>query len=127
MSIALWCVLLAGMMPVLTVAVAKWGMRYDNYNPREQAIALEGYRKRAYAAHLNAYEAFAFFAVAVLIAEWKGALPAMVNGLALFFILMRLCYVLFYLTDKASLRSIVWALGWFTTIALFTSPIWTHA
>ena len=124
MTIALWCVLLAGIMPVITTGIAKWGTRLDNNHPRDWANSLVGYRRRAYAAHQNAYEAFPFFATAVLAAGATGASPGLVNLLAMVFIAARLGYTATYLADLATPRSIMWAIGWFVTIAIFTAAVW---
>ena len=124
MSIALLCILVAGILPIVSVAFAKLGIAYDNHHPREQALRLEGYRKRAYAAHLNAYEAFPFFAAAVIVAHTKLGNNFIIDLLAVIFIVARLNYLAFYLINSAFLRSIVWALGWFSTIAIFISPLW---
>jgi uncharacterized MAPEG superfamily protein len=124
MTIALWCVLLAGVLPVLTVALAKWGAKLDNNHPRDWAQSLEGYRRRAYAAHQNGYEAFPFFAAAVLAAQWAESPQSTVDMLALIVIAARLAYVGAYAADMATPRSIVWSIGWFGTIAIFTAPAW---
>lgn len=122
MSIALWCVLFAAILPVLTVGFAKRsGMGYDNNDPRGWALKLEGTRKRAHAAHHNSYEFFPFFAVAVIIAEWKGGGGTLANSLALIAIAARLAYTGFYMADKATLRSLAWIVAWFCTVALFVS------
>ncbi len=124
MTIALWCVLLAGIMPVITTGIAKWGAPLDNNHPRDWANKLEGYRRRAYAAHQNAYEAFPFFAAAVLAASATGASQGLTNLLAMIFIMARLGYTAAYMANLATLRSIMWAIGWFTTIAIFTAAAW---
>lgn len=121
---ALWCVLVVGMLPVLTVALAKWGAPLDNRHPRDWAATLDGYRRRAYAAHQNGYEAFPLFAVAVLVAEMQGGPRALVDGLALVVLAARLAYVACYVLDRSTLRSLVWALGWFGSLALFLTPLW---
>jgi uncharacterized MAPEG superfamily protein len=120
MSIALWCVLVAAILPVLTVGFAKRsGKGYDNSDPRGWALNLDGQRKRAHAAHQNSYEFFPFFAVAVIIAEWKGGGGASTDRLAMAIIACRLLYTGCYIADKATLRSVAWILAWFGTIALF--------
>ena len=126
MSIALWCVLLAGIMPVVTTGIAKWGAPdLDNNHPRDWAGALTGYRRRAYAAHLNAYEAFPFFAAAVIAATMLDASPPAVDLLALVFVAARLGYTGAYMADFSTPRSLLWAAGWFSTIAIFTAPAWS--
>ena len=81
MQLAFWCVLAMGVMPVATVAIAKW-KGLDNHAPRDWAQSIDGYRRRAYAAHLNHFEAFPLFAAAVLVAATQGAPMASVNVLA---------------------------------------------
>ncbi len=126
MTVALWCVLLAGMLPVFTTGIAKWGIKLDNNHPRDWAGSLHGYRRRAYAAHQNAYEAFPFFAASVIAAMLTNAPQSVVNTLAVLFIAARLGYTAAYLRDAATARSILWAIGWFATIAIFTATIWAH-
>jgi uncharacterized MAPEG superfamily protein len=124
MTIALWCVLVAGVLPVLAVGIAKWGTPLDNNHPRDWASGLSGYRRRAYAAHHNAYEAFPFFAAAVLAAAVMQAPQGPVNALAFVFIAARLAYLAAYITDRATLRSVLWVIGWAATLAIFTAVLW---
>ncbi len=125
MTLALWCVLVAAILPYVTVGMAKAvGGRYDNHDPRRRAETYEGFARRAHAAHLNGFEAFPFFAAAVLLAELKGGPRGMVDALAAAFVLARVAYVACYVLDKPTLRSIIWALGLFSTFAIFLSPLW---
>ena len=123
MTMALWCVLAVGIMPVLTVAIAKWGTRLDNNHPRDWAQTLDGYRRRAYAAHQNGYEAFPLFAAAVIVAQMRGVPQDKLDALAVMVLLARIAYVTFYVKDRATLRSLVWAVGWFGSIIIFVSGI----
>lgn len=124
MTMALWCVLLAGVLPVVSAGIAKWGTALDNNHPRDWANSLTGYRRRAYAAHYNAYETFPFFAAAVLAAAVTQAPQGTVNMLAVVFIAARLGYLGAYITDKATVRSLLWTIGWIATIAIFTAAAW---
>jgi uncharacterized MAPEG superfamily protein len=124
LSTALWCVLAVGIMPVLSVGLAKWGTKLDNNHPRDWAQSLTGYRRRAYAAHQNGYEAFPLFAISVVIAELNDGPRGMIDALALSVLAARLAYVACYLSDKATMRSITWALGWFASIGIFLTPLW---
>ncbi len=125
MTIALWCVLLTAILPLISTGIAKAaGGRYDNNDPRGHASGYTGVAKRAYAAQLNAFEIFPFFAVAVIVAELKGGPSGTVNAMAIGFVVLRAAYLAAYLADQASLRSAVWALGYFTCIGIFTSPLW---
>jgi uncharacterized MAPEG superfamily protein len=125
MSIALWCVLIAAIVPVVCVGTAKLlGGRYDNHDPRSRAAQYEGMPKRAYAAHQNSYEAFPLFAAAVLLAEMKGAPRGLVDQLAILFIGARLAYITCYIMNWATLRSITWFVAFASAIAIFVSPLW---
>ncbi len=125
MSIAVWCVLIAAVLPIVCVGIAKFlGGSYDNHDPRSRASHYEGLPKRAYAAHQNSYEAFPFFAAAVLLAEMKGAPRGVVDQLAVLFIGARLGYILCYLMNWATLRSIAWFVAFASAIAIFTAVLW---
>jgi uncharacterized MAPEG superfamily protein len=120
MHISYWCVLAAGVMPAVTVAIAKWGKRdFDNSEPRRWLEKQNGIRRRADAAHRNHFEAFPFFAAGVLVAQQLHAPQDAVNMLALAFIAARIVYTGLYLSDRATLRSISWVIGYVAVIGLF--------
>ena len=122
MTIALYCVLAAGLMPILWTGVAKVrGPRYNNFNVRLWQGKLEGAAQRAHAAHLNSFEAFPFFAAAVIVAQMTGADQARVDILALSFIGLRVLYGILYIADKATLRSLVWMAAMVCTIMIFVA------
>lgn len=126
MSLALWCVLLAGLLPVLTVVFAKWGRPdFDNGEPRAWMEKLTGRRRRADYAHRNHFEAFPFFAAAVIIAQQLHAPQATVNTLAALFIVARVAYTVLYLVDRPTLRSIMWAVAYACVIGLFITAAQT--
>jgi uncharacterized MAPEG superfamily protein len=120
MTLSYWCILVAGLMPVLTIAVAKYGRRdFDNAEPRAWLDKQTGVRRRADYAHRNHFEAFPFFAAAVLVAQQVGAPQGQIDIAALVFIVARLLYTVLYLADKPSARSAVWIIGYLSVIALF--------
>jgi uncharacterized MAPEG superfamily protein len=119
MTPAYWCVLIAALLPYFTVAIAKSNKDFDNHQPRAWLGRLEGRPARAHAAHLNGFEAFAFFAAAVIIAHQLHAHQGWLNGLAALFVLARIAYVFCYLADLATLRSVVWVVGFGLTVAIF--------
>ena len=128
MHLSYWCVLIAGLMPVVTVAIAKWGRPdFDNVEPRRWMEKLEGRRRRADSAHRNHFEAFPFFAAGVLVAQQLQASQDSINMLAAAFIATRIVYTFLYLTDRATLRSIVWLIGYLCVIALFLTPVFHSA
>jgi len=121
MSIAFWCVLVAGLLPFVAVGIAKVDKSYLRHNdqPREWEARPQGKQARAHAAHLNSFEAFPLFAAGVLIAAYNQAPQATVDGLALAFIVARLAYIGCYVGNLATLRSLVWMAAMGLNIALF--------
>jgi uncharacterized MAPEG superfamily protein len=127
MPIAFWCVLLAGILPVATVAIAKAGAPgFDNHDPRGWLDRLSGRARRADMAHRNHFEAFPFFAAAVLSASYLQAPQARVDELAMAFIAVRLLYTLCYVTDRATLRTLCWTIGYLTVVGIFLLPVFVH-
>ena len=55
----------------------------------------------------------------MLAAQWMGAPQDRIDQLAVLFIAARLAYLGLYLADKATLRSVVWAVGLGASIALY--------
>jgi uncharacterized MAPEG superfamily protein len=121
MPLAYWCVLIAALIPLPLVAYAKSSSR-DNNNPRDSASNLDGAKRRAYAAHQNAYDNFPFFAAAVIIAITQGATVSTVNMLAAAYIVLRIAHAACYITDAASLRSVAYMLALVTNIAILVLP-----
>ena len=120
MTIAFWCVLVAGFLPYFGTLTAKiGGERFDNSNPRDWLDAQSGFRKRANAAQHNSFEAFPFFAAAVIIAHVAGAPQGRIDLFAVVFVLARLFYIAFYVADMATLRSLAWFVGLGSVVALF--------
>lgn len=123
MNLSYWCILIAGILPVVTVAVAKWGRRdFDNAEPRQWMEKLQGLRRRADNAHRNHFEAFPFFAAGVLVAQQLNADQYSINMLAVTFIAARIVYTLLYLANRPTMRSITWVIGYIAVIGLFLLP-----
>ena len=121
MTIAYWCVLAAGIIPYIWVITAKASKPgFNNNKPRIFLDELEGWGQRANWAQANSFEAFPAFAAAVII----GSVVANVeqntlDALALLFVICRLLHGIFYITDKATLRSIVWFVGISSWVSIF--------
>lgn len=127
MPIALWCVLIAGVLPLVCAAIAKAsGRQYDHNNPRAWLAQQTGFPARANGAQQNHFEAFPFFAVAVLVAILGGGVIDRINLLAIAFIVARLLYTVCYFADWAMPRSLMWVAGYGITIALFVQPAFAH-
>jgi uncharacterized MAPEG superfamily protein len=123
MPFAYWCVLIAALLPIVWAKYAKTGFVGDNRHPRDMVENLPPERRRAYAAHQNAFESFPFFAAAVIIAITQGASVSVVNVLAAIYVVLRIVHGYLYISDQPSLRSLVFAAAFVANIAIFVSPL----
>jgi uncharacterized MAPEG superfamily protein len=125
MTVAEYCIFGVVVLYLLTIVPIKWiGFRqYDNSKPRDPAFFRDAIRARALGAHQNGIEAFPFFAVAVLLAEFRAAPQNLINELAVLFLIVRIAYVLTYIGNRPRLRSILWNVGFTINIAIFFLPL----
>ena len=124
MTVAYWCVLIAAVIPLIAIGIAKvGGERYNNRHPRVWLDKQQGYRARAAAAQSNSFEAFPFFAAAVIIAHLTNAPQGRLDLLAIVFVVARSVYVVCYLADWHWARSFVWTIGFVTCVAIFLSGV----
>ncbi len=119
MTLAFWMILVAALLPYAAIGYAKYDKKFDNHSPRKFLEKQKGAKQRAYWAHQNSFEIFPVFAAAVLIAYVTGADRALADILAFSFVCSRIAYILAYITDKATLRSILWAIGLGCIVGLF--------
>ena len=124
MTIAFWCVLVAGIMPIVWAAFAKMGpgsdfKHYTNNQPRAYLSQVTGMAQRANWAQQNAWEAFAPFAAAIIIASFVGLTQGWIDRLALIFIVARTIYGVAYILDQAYLRSLMWFVGFVCIVSLY--------
>ncbi|MCE2690079.1 MAG: MAPEG family protein [Rubrivivax sp.] len=132
MALSYWCVLLACLLPIVAAGVAKWGTfsrsvregGFDNEDPRAWLARQSGRRARANAAQANSFEALPLFIAAVLTAQQLQVQQELIDGLALAFVLLRVVYILLYVTNRAAARTLVWSAGLAVSIALMVSPMW---
>lgn len=125
MAIPYLCILVAALLPYLWVSISKAsGQRYDNRDPRGWLTKQDNPRAhRANSAQLNAFEAFAPFAAAVLMAQAVGIDPGIISTLSLVFIAMRIVHGFLYLANLAVWRSLVWTVGFVCVVALMVLAI----
>lgn len=111
MTIALWCVLVAILLPYACFGIAVNQSRVhgertrDNRNPRDFPNQIQGLPKRAWGAQLNSFESLPGFAAAVIIAQLVHAPQIRIDVLALLWVLARVAYIACYLGDKSTSRS----------------------
>ena len=131
MTLALFCILLAAIMPIVCAGLAKGRAMnvshkdggYDNRNPREWLAKQEGFKKWAQSAQENCWEALPFFAAAVIVSHMLGVIGRLPNALAMLFIVLRVIYVALYVTGKQRQRSLVWVAAFFVNVAIFLLPL----
>ncbi|SEK40052.1 Uncharacterized conserved protein, MAPEG superfamily [Roseateles sp. YR242] len=127
MTLANYCLIVAALLPVVCAALAKskgYGKRrrdggFDNQDPRAWLSQQTGWQARANAAQANSFEALPLFVAGVLAAQQMHLDQGRIDMLALAFIGLRVVFIALYLGNQATLRSLVWALGMATSIALF--------
>lgn len=129
MTIELWCLFIAGLLHTLSKAPLMKAQSqapggYNNRAPREQQASLEGWAKRALAAHENQIESFPLFAAGVLVVMATGVESAVTGYLALAYIVARIAYLFCYVKGISTLRSMVWGVGYLSSLALMCSPAW---
>jgi uncharacterized MAPEG superfamily protein len=125
-TVAYWCVLVAALLPLVCAALAKSGGfgrsgkdgGYDNRNPRGWMAQQTDWQARANAAQANSFEALPFFIGAVIIAHLLGAGQTLLDILAFVYVMLRIFYILMYVSDLPTARSAVWAGGFLVNIAI---------
>jgi len=120
MTIAYWCVLFMGLFPYVAAGIAKKGFEgYDNGMPRQWLAQQTGFRARANAAQANLFESLPFFFAAVIIASIANAPQNRIDLLAIGFVAARIAYLICYVADWPTIRSIVWLAGLICVVAIF--------
>ena len=120
MTIAYACLLFMGLFPYVAAGIAKKGFEgYDNSMPRQWLAKQTGFRARANAAQANLFESLPLFFAAIIIAQIANAPQARIDLLALGFVVARIAYVICYLANWPTARTIVWLLGLICVVALF--------
>jgi len=120
MTIAYWCVLFMGLFPYVAAGIAKKGFEgYDNGMPRQWLAKQTGFRARANAAQANLFESLPFFFAAIIIASFANAPQGRVDLLAIGFVIARIAYLICYVVNWPTIRSIVWLAGLVCVVAIF--------
>ena len=112
------CLFIVALLPFSMTFLAKARKGYDNRAPRDYSSKAGA--PRAAAAHQNGWEALALFTAARW--WWHGTAAeraSRVDQLAMAFVAIRVVYMLMYLLNWASLRSLVWFGGMACVVALF--------
>ena len=120
MTIAYACVLFMGLLPYVAAGIAKKGFeQYDNSMPRQWLAQQTGFRARANAAQANLFESLPLFFAAVIIAHMQNVAQTRIDLLAIGFVIARIAYLICYVANWPTARSIVWLAGLICVIAIF--------
>ena len=120
MTIAYACLLFMGIFPYVAAGIAKKGFEnYDNSMPRQWLANQTGFRARANAAQANLFESLPLFFAAVIIASINNAPQTRIDLLALGFVATRIAFLICYLANWPTTRTIVWSIGLICVIAIF--------
>ena len=120
MTIAYACVLFMGLFPYVAAGIAKKGFeQYDNSMPRQWLAKQTGFRARANAAQANLFESLPLFFAAIIIATLQNAPQSRIDLLAVGFVMARIAYLICYVANWSTLRSIVWLVGLICVVAIF--------
>lgn len=125
-TVAYWCVLIAALLPICCAWLAKSGSfgksrkdgGFDNRNPRAWMAKQTDWQARANAAQANSFEALPFFIGAVIIAHLLGAGQTLLDILAFLYVMLRIFYILMYVSDLPTARSALWAGAFLVNIAI---------
>jgi uncharacterized MAPEG superfamily protein len=120
MTIAYYCILFMGLLPIVAAGIAKKGFDgYDNSAPRQWLAKQTGFRARANAAQANLFESLPLFFAAVIIASIAKAPQDRIDLLAMGFVIARVAYLICYVANWPTTRTIVWFFGIICVVALF--------
>ena len=120
MTIAYWCVLFMGLLPIVAAGIAKKGFKdFDNSMPRQWLANQTGFRARANAAQANLFESLPLFFAAVMIASITNAPQNRIDLLAIGFVLARITFLICYIANWPTIRTIVWTAGFICVLAIF--------
>lgn len=109
-----------GLFPIVAAGIAKKGFEgYDNGMPRQWLAQQTGFRARANAAQANLFESLPLFFAAVIIASIANAPQSRVDLLAMGFVLARIAYLICYVANWPTTRSVIWLLGLACVVAIF--------
>lgn len=125
--VALTFAILLGFVHLLIAANASTKVRGMDWNagPRDEPQRpLTGVAGRLERAFRNYLETFAFFAAAVLIAHLANRHNAFTIYGAWSYLFARALYLPLYAAGVPYLRSIVWSIGFFATLAILAGLYW---
>lgn len=128
MKYPFWALFVGAMLPYITAFIGtiykkKQFGKIDFNSPREQTNKLEGSGRRASAAQANSWEALTVFATSFFAAYAAGVPAEKVTYCAIAWVVARVLYPIFYITDFAMGRVVAFVLGMAACIRLLTLAV----
>ncbi|MER8077419.1 MAPEG family protein [Acinetobacter pittii] len=122
----IYIILVACLLPYAFTVIAKFTDGFqpvDNQNPRAFLAKTTGLAARANAVQQNSFESLPLFLTAILMAEYMVVPEYFILRLGWAYIILRVIYGICYLSNWATLRSIVWFLSILCPIFLLVVTI----
>lgn len=113
-------------LPFVAVAYGRMTNDYDISAPRAMADKLPDWAKRANWAHQNAWEAFAIFTAAALMAYVSGLDSDTTRIQVIAHVVARLLFPVFYIANIPLLRSMMFAVGSICAFSMMFASV-THS
>ena len=92
-------------------------------SPRDEPIRLTGTAGRLQRALNNHFEALILFAIAVLVVTLSGRSSLLTELCAHTYLIARILYVPAYVSGAVPWRSVIWAVGFFATLAMLLAAL----
>lgn len=111
---AIYAMMAACFLPFVWAMIAKWRGGFvtkNNQNPRVFLAQTTGLASRANATQANSFESLPMFLVAVSMAIYCFVPQSAINSLAWLYVILRIGFGVCYLTNLATLRSLIWGLS----------------
>ena len=122
----IYLILIACLLPYVFAMIAKKTAGFkakDNQHPRDFLAKTTGLAARANAAQQNSFESLPLFIAAILMAEYMVISQTVIMTFGMAYIVLRILYGICYLSNWATLRSIVWLLSLLCPILLLVLVI----
>lgn len=120
-SIAIAAVLVY--VPFMVVGFARATAGYDMRQPRAMFDQLPDWGKRATWAHQNSWESFVLYVAAALMVYVTGVDAAAIRWAVVAYLVARFLFSVFYITNVAPLRSLMFGVGTIAIVTLMSASI----
>lgn len=91
--------------------------------PRDEPVRVTGVPGRLKRAYENHFEGLALFTIAVVVVTLGGKSSGFTAACAWIYLIARVAYVPAYVFPMGALRSVIWAIGLFATVAMLIAAL----